>query len=81
VYNKENNATRKLMSTYKDEVQSITINQLDCFGGADGAVWFSKYKALVDDLAIKADNGDNDAIEVIKIMRKYNRLLELAKKM
>jgi hypothetical protein len=52
-------------------------NILDTFTGADGGVRFAKLMWFLADLDVRASNGDKDAEEVLKVVIRMSRLIDI----
>lgn len=65
----------------KSETKLATQNVLDTFTGADGGAGFVSFRHLIEDMETKAGNGDQSATEVIKILLRFSKLLDTAKKL
>jgi hypothetical protein len=64
----------------KLRVKKSLDNILDTFGGVDGGISFVQLKTLVEQLASRAETGDESAAEVLNVMFRFERLIEVAKK-
>ena len=63
------------MDTYKEIFEKSNQKILDCFSGADNS--FAKYLFAMRDIAQKADNDDQDAVELVRIIEKFARLIKI----
>lgn len=53
---------------------------LDTFTGADGGVSFVKLAGLVNEMRRRAESGDQAASEVIEVVKRFARLIEVSDK-
>ena len=53
---------------------------LDCFSGADGGASFIALQILVQEMDKRAAKGDQAAEEIIALIRKFAKLIELSEK-
>lgn len=53
-------------------------NILDTMTGADGAVRFIRFKVLIEDLDDKAKEGDEAAEQLIVLMKRFSKLIDIA---
>jgi hypothetical protein len=53
---------------------------LDTFTGADGGVGFVKFRTLIEGMDAKAADGDAAAIELVAIVTRFARLIEVAQR-
>ena len=53
-------------------------NILDCMTGADGGGRFIKFKAFVAGLDEKAEAGDEPAKEIVSMVHRVSKLIDLA---
>jgi hypothetical protein len=56
------------------------MNILDTLTGADGGVTFIRLKGLIEEMDRQAAAGDSAALEVIKIVHLFNKLIDIAQK-
>lgn len=57
-----------------DDLQEI----LDTFSGADGGIKFVRFKALLEEIEKRSLSGDEAAKEIIKIVKRFRRLIDAA---
>lgn len=63
----------------RDEIKTILDRLTDVFSGADGGVSFVMLKNLIEALDKKAQEGDEDAEEVLTTtLRRFNKLLDIS---
>jgi len=64
-----------------NKTNELIIPILECFGGTDGGIHFIKFRTLIDDMANCADNNDIKAQQIIDVVTKFNKLLDIAKEL
>ena len=63
----------------RPKTQKDFDNILDTFSGADGGIGFMGFRCLMEDMDAKAAKGDAGAAQVVAIMEKFSKLLDIAK--
>jgi hypothetical protein len=58
----------------KEDLQTI----MSCFSGEDGGVSFAKLHCLLDSMEEKASQGDEAAKQVLLVVRRFARLIQVA---
>lgn len=64
----------------REKTQKDFDNILDVFSGGDGGIGFMSFRHLMEDMDAKAATGDAGAVQVVSIMERFSRLLDVAKK-
>ena len=64
----------------RNKTQQSFNNILDTFGGTDGGGSFVLTKSFIEDFDKRAENGDKDAEEIIKIVHRFSNLINFANK-
>lgn len=54
------------------------LNIVDVIGAADGGVDLCIFKAFLEDFSKKAENGDESAAELLEIMLRFSKLIDVA---
>jgi hypothetical protein len=62
------------------EVGVAFDNILDTFSGTDGGVRFARLMGFLVDLDVQASNGDKSAEEILKVVIRMSRLIDIANK-
>lgn len=65
------------VKTYVEGFREANQNILDCFTGADGGGRFSNYLFIMRDFAEKADNGDDGAKQLVEMVEKFSKLINV----
>jgi len=60
------------------EVEAAFNNILETFGGADGGGRFTRLMWFLVDLDVQASNGDKDAEEILKVVIRMSKLIDIA---
>lgn len=66
------------MPTMRKETAEAIAKVMDMYTGADGGIGYVKFRALVEILDAKAAAGDAASIQLIDIIRRYARLVDVA---
>jgi hypothetical protein len=64
----------------RPETKASRDNIMDVFAGADGGVDFINFNCFLEEFDKRAANGDKDAEEILQVVHRFNRLLNVAKK-
>lgn len=59
------------------EVNQLIDKLLDIFGGADGGVGFAQLRNFLDDMARRADGGDESAKQIMLVAKRFERLVDI----
>lgn len=62
----------------RPETENAVRKVLDCFSGADGGVGFHKFRLLIEEMDKKAQSGDYAAGEILTILTRFAKLLDVA---
>lgn len=65
----------------RSETKLAMENVLDTFTGADGGGHFMSFRHLIEDMESKVKAGDQAAEDVIKILLRFSKLLDTAKRL
>lgn len=68
------------MKKDKHQAQLDLQDILDTFSGADGGVSFVLFRNLIDSLVEKEKNGDENATQILLLVTRFNRLIQIASK-
>lgn len=68
----------KMLEGVTPEVKSSLDNILSTFGGEDGGLAFVAFYSLVEQLDKQWNDGDDAAGQLLDIIIKFNRLIEIA---
>lgn len=63
----------------KPATQAYLQNVLDMATGADGGADYWSLRLLLDQLDIQADQGDKAAVELIQVVARFSRLIDVAR--
>jgi hypothetical protein len=61
----------------RPETQKEIENILDCMSGADGGVKFALFLGALREMDDRAKNGDLQAHEIIKILFRFSKLIDV----
>ena len=59
------------------EANKVLDQLLDIFGGADGGVGFARLRIFLDDMARRADAGDEHAQQIMLVTHRFYRLVNI----
>ncbi len=62
----------------RKEVKKEFDNILDCMTGADGGTSFINLRSFLEEMDGQAKNGKASAEELIKIMTRFSRLIDIS---
>lgn len=63
----------------RQEIDKIFQRIIDVFSGADGGVLFVQLKCLIEEMDKQAQNGDENAEQVLTVtLRSFDKLLNAA---
>jgi hypothetical protein len=62
----------------RKETQKHLDNIMDCMAGADGGIRFVNLLMLLRGMDEKADEGDNDAQQVLDVMIRFSKMIDVA---
>ena len=51
---------------------------LDCFSGEDGGAAFTRFRWFVEDIANRADSGDEKAEQIMIVMRQFSNMIRVS---
>ena len=64
----------------REDTNKAFLNILDCMTGADGALRFVRLKGFLENLDRMALEGDMSAQEIILIVLRFSRIIDIANK-
>lgn len=62
----------------ESEIRNTLIRILDTFSGTDGGIRFIKLRLFLEALERDAKAGDADAERILEIVRRFERLMDIA---
>lgn len=65
----------------RDATKAALDNVLDMATGADGGVGYMRLRSLLDEMDGRAEKGDAAAAEIVAMLTRFSRLIDLANKL
>ena len=62
----------------QEKTQKAFDNLLDTFSGADGGIRFVRFSGFLQELDLRASNGDQAAKELVNMVHCMSRLIDIA---
>jgi len=62
----------------KPATEEALINIMDCVAGADGGMSFINLRGLIEDMDSR--DGDAGAEQIVEVVKRFSRLIEVANK-
>lgn len=72
------NQRQRVGDFHRTDVQAAMDNVLDTFSGGDGGVRYVVFCQYVQQLDSQAESGDDAAKEILKVITRFSRLVDLA---